>query len=133
VARTILDTSVLIRHWNTGRGDTPLADVTERDVRGWADRLIELHQTKAIVTPVSVEMIAGVRSKHELKLLRAFLARFEVIDERRIPVQDWQETERIAQRVPRDGKPRQMGDCLIRAIANRLRCDVIAYDDSFPG
>ncbi len=133
MARSILDTSVLIRHWIAGRGNTPFVDITEREARRWADQVIELHQTKAIVTPVVVEMIAGVRSRQELKLLRAFLGRFEVVDERHIPAQDWQETERIAQRVPRDGKPRQMGDCLIRAIANRLRYEVIAYDDSFPG
>jgi hypothetical protein len=34
--------------------------------------------------------------------------------------------------VPRNGKPRQLGDCLIRAIAARLKYDVQTVDGSFP-
>ena len=45
---------------------------------------------------------------------------------------DWQEAIRIARRVPRNRKPRQLGDCLIRAIANRLRYKVETLDADFP-
>jgi len=133
MAQLILDTSVLIRHWNDSRGGRPFNQLAEQDTARWADQLIDIRQTNWIVTPVYVEMVAGVRSKQELRLAWAYLERFEVIDENVIPADDWRDATRIAQRVPRDGKPRQLGDCIIRAIANRLNCDVVSFDDSFPG
>lgn len=80
------------------------------------------------MTPVVVEFLAGVQSAGELALARAFLAQFTVIDSGRILPEDWEETERLAARVPRDGKPRHLGDCLIRALAKRLKYDIDTDD-----
>jgi len=46
--------------------------------------------------------------------------------------QDWEEAVRLAQRVSRVPVPRDLGDCLIRAIADRLRFQVFSLDESFP-
>jgi predicted nucleic acid-binding protein len=38
----------------------------------------------------------------------------------------------LVRRVPPDGSRRQMGDCLIRAIADRLNAEVLTRDAGFP-
>ncbi len=86
----------------------------------------------AIVTPVVVEFVAGARKSRELELFRAFLACFDVIDRGQILPADWQAARRVAERIPRDGKPRQLGDCLIRAIARRLNYEIDTADQTFP-
>jgi hypothetical protein len=131
--KKILDTSILLGHWQRCRAGRRLEDFSIIDVQDWARELIELRQTNRIVAPVEIEMLAGVTFRYELQLTRAFLDMFVILDERRIPEQDWSEARRLAQRVPRDGQPRQLGDWLIRAIANRLRHDVDTFDSSFPG
>jgi predicted nucleic acid-binding protein len=93
--------------------------------------LAALHGTSATVSPVIIEFLAGTTSANELMLARAYLDVFVVIDHQQTPPQDWQEAQRLAQRVPRDGRRRQLGDCLIRAIANRLKHEVISYDQGF--
>lgn len=129
--KKVLDTSVLIRWWRICR-DRTRGELTPARVRGWARELIAFHESDAIVTPVYLELIAGVRDRQELHLTQVFLNEFRCIDEGHIPQQDWQEALRLAQRIPRDAKPRQLGDCLIRAIANRLKHQVVTYDGSFP-
>jgi predicted nucleic acid-binding protein len=129
--KEVLDTSVLIRHWRRCRA-AMRGPVTPAVVRGWAESLIRQRKTDAIVTPVYVEMLAGATSAEELRLTRAFLEKFRRIDGGRIPEGDWAEAIRLAQRVPRDAKPRQLGDCLIRAIAKRLRYTVFTHDAGFP-
>ena len=91
-----------------------------------------MHQAKAIVTPIHVEFVAGTRDSSEQELAEAYLAQFDNIDGGKIPKQDWDETLRIAKRIPQNGKPRQLGDCLIRAIANRLKHSVVTPDTGFP-
>src|SRR6185436_3493421 len=114
MARKIFDTSALILHWHDCGGHSP-AGKTPAQVAAWAQQLIDLHDTDAIVTPVYVEFIAGVTNSAEQELARAFLGEFRSLDEGRIPVADWNEARRLAQRVPHNGKPRQLGDCLIAA------------------
>jgi|SRR5208283_5220164 len=130
--RYILDTSVLIEHWKRSCGGSIRASRLV-DAKEWADMLIKLRKTNAIVTPVYLEVVCGVRSQHELFLTRAYLGQFRVVDEGKILERDWQEARRVAERVPRNAKPRHLGDCLIRAIANRLKYDVDTLDDDFPG
>jgi predicted nucleic acid-binding protein len=77
-------------------------------------------------------MVAGVTSSHELKLTQAYLAPFEIIDEGRIPKKDWDKAKDMAQRVAPSGGKRQLGDCLVRAIAKRLNCEVLTLDKGFP-
>lgn len=126
----ILDTSELIHNWHRCRRRTSRSEAREA-AQEWARELIGLHDSSDIVTPVFIEFIAGVRSKGELDLARAYLAEFEIIDEGRILEEDWEHAKRLAARIPRDGKPRQLGDCLILAIAIRLNCDVRSLDKGF--
>src|SRR5438270_1070740 len=128
--RRVLDTSILIRHWRTCRVKAR-GEITTAVVRMWARKLIILYDSDAIVTPVYIEMIAGVTNRRELLLTLAFLREFRCIDEKRIPQHDWDEAIRLAQRVPRTATPRQLGDCLIHAICKRLRHQVATHDTHF--
>jgi predicted nucleic acid-binding protein len=139
MTKRLLDTQILISYWKMRRS-TPLTDDTREDAISWAQDLIKLHDSRAIVTPVYVEMIAGVMSSHELALTRAFLDEFDCVDERDIPPKDWEEAIRLAQRVPgqkgrrkaaKKPRPRKLGDCLIQAIANRLNYDVQSRDKDY--
>jgi predicted nucleic acid-binding protein len=94
--------------------------------------MIELEGTRAIVTPVRIEFICGAQSSTELELYEFFLEAFDVIDEGRILQDDWKEALRIARRVPRSGRKRQLGDCLIAAIARRLNWEVMTDEIGFP-
>jgi predicted nucleic acid-binding protein len=105
-------------------------EANEGDAAEWAANLIETYSTNVIVTPVYVEFVAGTRSAAELVIARAYLAELRVLDKGSILER---EARRLAERVPRDGKPRQMGDCLIKAIANRFRYEVFSNDQGFPG
>ncbi len=124
------------------------SDSTRADAERLARKLIEVFDTKAIVSPLEIEVLAGVRDPHELELTEVFLEQFELIDHRDIPPQDWEEAKRIAKRVVkydrdvsrrhrkrrRQANPktklRQLGDCLITAIANRLHYEPITDDKS---
>lgn len=130
--RKVFDTSMLIWAWHRQRGHRPIAGVPESEARSWPDELTDLYATDAIVTPVRIEFLAGVRDAHELRLARAFMERFRTIDDGHVLAGDWAHAERLAERVPRDGRPRQLGDCLIRAIAARLRHDVLTRERHFP-
>src|SRR5437016_2776162 len=129
--RVVLDSALLMAHWNRCRKG-PLDHYREKDVVGWARKLIEIERSDAIVTPVGLELICGTLSKWALKLTRAYLGEFTVIDQGTVLDEDWQEALRLAARVPQSGKPRDLGDCLIRAIANRLNYDVTTPDKDFP-
>lgn len=134
--RRILDTSVLIRCWQQqhnilSKRGVKLEDFTAADAEAWADNLIELHGNAEIVTPVRLEFLAGTRNPHELRLATAFLNRFHITDKGNVTAADWQAAEQQALRIPPDGKPRDLGDCLISAIARRLRRDVFTLDKRF--
>jgi hypothetical protein len=77
-------------------------------------------------------MGAGVTSADELKLTQAYLAPFEIADAGKIPKGDWDEARNMAQRVAATGGKRQLGVCLVRAIAKRLGCEVLTVDRGFP-
>ena len=127
----LLDTSVLIAHWMHCLGDSGRV-ATADDVRRWAKELIGLHDSDVIASPVVVEFLAGVRSSDELRLAQAYLENFKVIDGGTMSVKDWEVAKQLAQRVPRDRKPRHLGDCLIAAIAQRFGLDVHSLDKRFP-
>jgi predicted nucleic acid-binding protein len=124
----ILDTSFLISFWNR-RGGQP--DDVEQ-ARAWGYELVELERTNSIVSPVYLEFVCGARSQKDLIAAEAFLSSFDIRDGWDVRSADLNEARRIARRVPRDGRPRQLGDCLIKAIANRLRCEVVTRDERFP-
>jgi predicted nucleic acid-binding protein len=129
--KRVLDTGYLVAHWRQ-RKASHAGQPTVADVEAWARELSVMHQAKAIVTPIHVEFLVGTRDSPEQRLAEAFLAQFDNIDGGNIPKEDWDETLRIAKRIPPTGKPRQLGDCLIRAIANRLKHTVITPDTGFP-
>ncbi len=129
--KLILDTSILIGHWQRRRKESR-REIKSQDVMAWAKELIDLYQTNAIVTPVYVEMVAGVTSSFELKLTRVFLSQFQTMDEGKTLPQDWALAIQMAQRIPENKKPRNLGDCLIRAMARRLKYEVKTLDKNFP-
>ena len=105
---------------------------TEADARMCAHELIEAEGSSLIVSPVMIEFLAGTQSKDELRLARAFIDSFEIADQGKFLKRDWVEAKRLAEHVPRSGRPRDLGDCLIAALANRLKLEVRTGDSGFP-
>jgi predicted nucleic acid-binding protein len=132
MARRVLDTNYLISHWGNCLRGNRIAEQNPQSVKRWARQLIKNCGTDAILTPVYIEFIVGLRSEYEVRLAQAYLGEFVVADSGKITDDDWAEARRIAARVPRDGRRRQLGDCLIRAICNRLRYEILTADTGFP-
>jgi predicted nucleic acid-binding protein len=128
--RRVLDTNILLDYWNhrVSRGGRKF---TVSAVRAWANDLITLHNTNAILTPIYIELIAGTTTITEASLWKAFLDEFHCIDEQRILAEDWNEAIRIASRIPRQTRRRKLGDCLIRAICKRRRYELVTHDKDF--
>ena len=99
--------------------------------RGWALQLVRTYNTNWIASPVRIEFLAGADSAEKLKLFLAYLEPFQIVDEREIPRQDWQEAERIAKRFGPRGGRRKLGDCLLEAISLRLNFDIVTADSDF--
>jgi predicted nucleic acid-binding protein len=132
MARRVLDTNILINFWNTKVRGKRLRDFKRADAMRWGNELIKLQGTDAILTPIYLEYVCGEGHAHAVTLARAYLQPFDLVDEGRILEQDWDEAKRIAQRVLPDNSPRQMGDCLIRAICKRLHIEIFTADRRFP-
>lgn len=130
--RKVLDTSVLVAHRRKRPAGRRIDQLTASETKSWGDELALAQDAAFIVTPVYIEFIAGVGSTAELKLAREFLQAFTILDDGQMTDVDCRDAIRIAQRVPRSGAPRHLGDCLIRAIANRYRADVFTLDRVFP-
>jgi predicted nucleic acid-binding protein len=125
MARRILDTCILGDRWRRFKGSTPA------DPRRWAEKLVTLRNASRILPPAELEFLAGIRSEGEMALAEAYLGTFITPPNGQVREEDWLVARNYARRVPRDGKPRQIGDCLIRAVANRLRLDVDTFDTRF--
>jgi predicted nucleic acid-binding protein len=133
------DTNILVTQLRKLR---PFEEKTPADAESLARALIAAEESDAIVTPVEIEVLAGVRDRHELELTESFLNSFRVIDQRRILPADWEEARRLAKHIPRPyrppkgrgsaqtrvAEPRDLGDCLITAITRRLNHDVMTAD-----
>jgi predicted nucleic acid-binding protein len=130
--RFLLDTSVLVQHWRRCRASKKPAEIKETDAELWARRLIEIEDTNAMVTPVLLEYVCGVRDQLELSLARAYLKPFHSVDKGKTLVADWREARRLAERVPKSGRPRDFSDCLIKALAARLNYQVRTFDTGMP-
>lgn len=127
----ILDTNRLIRYWRR-KCVRSTRHYTVVDARGWAQELVELEHADAIVTPIEIEFLGGVRSEHELTLAEAFLGVLPIVDGGDTRHEDWRTARQFACRGPKGGRHRDFGDCLIRAIARRLRYDVDTGDQGIP-
>jgi predicted nucleic acid-binding protein len=127
----VLDTNVLIRHWRRSRNGS-LDDQSASDAEQWTRRLVEIQGTDAIVSPVAIEFVCGVNTHHEMTLARAYLGIFTIIDKGIVKEEDWSEARRMAERIPLDSAARDLGDRLIKAIANRLRHSVQTFDEGMP-
>jgi len=132
MARRVLDANILINHWRRTFGGVIGNQISERQAVQCARQLIDEQRSSAILSPIYIEYLCGPQSAREVRNARAYLEEFEVLDEGRVLPQDWGESKRIAARILRDRAPRQMGDCLIRAICNRLNLDVYTADIQFP-
>jgi predicted nucleic acid-binding protein len=130
--RFVLDTSVLVRHWRGSHTGKTSTQVKAPEAESWVRRLIEIEDTNAIVTPVLLEFLCGVRDQAELALARAYLKPFQSVDKGKTLVADWREARRLAERVPKNGRPRDFSDCLIKAIASRLNYQVRTFDTGMP-
>jgi predicted nucleic acid-binding protein len=132
MSRRVLDTNILINFWAKKASGRASADISARDAVGWARQLIQLHRTNAIITPIYIEYVCGQGDEQWMKLARAYLGEFEIVDAGRILPADWKVATQIAHRILRDRSPRQLGDCIIRAICKRLHLDVLTADRRFP-
>ena len=129
--KKIFDTNKLIRHWRQSKR-LPLASYGPADTEAWAEELIRLQRTRYILTPVYLEFIGGVTDRREMGLARAFLERFVILDQGEIRAEDWTKARQLAERIPTDSRPRGAVDCLIKAIAIRLRSDLLTDDTGMP-
>lgn len=127
----VYDTSVLIAKWRQ-RCYAPIQRYTAKDAVEWARELERIHGASHISTVVEIEFLAGFTNRSEMKLARLFLGHFANADEGRILKADWDKARNLAERIPRDGRPRQLGDCLLAAIARRLTLEVVTLDAGFP-
>lgn len=127
----VLDTNVLISFWK--RNQAQLKAIPSPAVaREWGEWLAAQHEQSGVLTPIYLEFICGCASAQELAAAEAYLACFDNFDGGRILEIDWQMAERSARRITRDGKPRHLVDCLIAAIARRLKKEVFTLEASFP-
>jgi len=131
VARRVIDTVILIRHWWDcwKKASHPR---TSADAENWGRALIKIRNSDLIVSPVYIEFVAGVTKGEQLPLARSFLAMFKVLDDWNILPKDLLEACRRAERIPKTGDKRQLGDCLISSIAKRFRCEVDTLDKRIP-
>jgi hypothetical protein len=86
------DTNILVDQLRKLR---PYEGKTPAEAESLARALIAGEETDAIVSPVEIEVLAGVRDRHELVLTESFLKIFRVIDQRRIIPADWEEARRL--------------------------------------
>ena len=131
MGREIFDTNKLIKQWRRSK-KRPIAEYTRPDVEAWAKELIGIYQTNYILTPVYLEFVGGFCQRNELEMGKAFLSHFAVRDEGKITPEDWAEARRLAERIPRESRPRGAIDCLIKALAIRLRCVLLTEDLGMP-
>jgi len=143
--KRILDTNRLIEYWWNRRRGRSVADISPNEAADWARDMIADLRNSNILTPVQLEFLCGAMNEKEVSLYQAFLGEFDVVDQGHITEDDWTKALQYARWVreqrgrrrrragPRDrARPRDLGDCLIRAIADRLGYDVDTFDTGMP-
>ena len=134
----LADTSFLVAFWRdrarkSGFGERLAHDNTpsRAQVRQWASTFVGRYPDAVIASPVRIEFLAGATNRTELDRYRLFLESLDIVDGGRISIEEWKTAEDLAVRVPRDGQKRQLGDCLIEAIARRHRLETLTSDQRF--
>jgi predicted nucleic acid-binding protein len=121
-----LDTNVLIDHFLHSL--KPLLGKSSKDAEASARSLIAARNTDIILSPTAVEFLCGILNQDEMRLREAFLKPFHVLDQGRTLPEDWEEARRFAKHAGHHARPRDLGDCLITAIADRLNLEVETDD-----
>jgi predicted nucleic acid-binding protein len=132
MATRVLDTNILINHWRRHFSQINRKQINRDDAKECGRSLIKHQGSHAILTPIYLEFICGMNSAAEVDLARHYLGQFKIMDGGLIQRTDWETAKNYAARVPRGGSRRQMGDCLIRAVCDRLRLDILTADRGFP-
>jgi predicted nucleic acid-binding protein len=94
--------------------------------------LAELRDSSHIIEPVAIEFLAGICGREEMEAAEAYVGSFSIPPNGDVRPEDWRTARDVARRVPTDGKPLPLGDCLIRAVAKRVNFDVDTFDQRFP-
>ena len=128
----VLDTNVLVSFWRRQQVRTETATPSPAEARRWADALAASAGSRTILSVVYLEFLGGSGRREETTAYEAFLDALDVADGWSIDDRDLAEARRLAARVPADRRPRGFADCLIRAIANRLRLPVQTADGGLP-
>jgi predicted nucleic acid-binding protein len=124
--KRLLDSNVLYPYYRTQRRSTLQPSLAI--ARQWAQEYAATIGYGVIATPIYLEFLCGVTDREEMKLAIAFLDGFENIDGGRVSEQDWHRAQNYAKRIRENRKTRQVTDCLIRAIADRLNCELLTND-----
>ena len=131
--RTVLDSRQLIAFWRRRQTDAGGGAPDAATAAGWASDLERATGTASILSVTYLEFVGGAGSGAELRAYRAFLGGLEIVDGWEVRPSDFEQARRLAERVPRDRRPRGAMDCLIRALASRLGYAVRTGDRGFPG
>ena len=124
-SKRLADTNALIKHFRELR---PYDRKTTEQAEEWG-RSYAREFNAVIVAPVEVEFLAGIVDRHEMTLAEAYLRPFSLADRREPVARDWEEARRVAKHVGFQAARRQLCDCLITALADRLHIDVIQSED----
>jgi predicted nucleic acid-binding protein len=119
----VIDTNVLIWLWH-GRPPATRPVRSEETADAAATAWLRAHPGDAILTPVRLEFLAGTRDKEEQRLADRFLSHFKVLDGGRVLPDDWKRAEHFVRRVRGTGTARQLVDCLLLAICDRLHAEL---------
>lgn len=130
--RRVLDTNILINHWGDATRGLRVRHLRREHAVRFGRHLANLRDADSILTPIYLEYVCGRGSAHEVALARSYLSVFKIADGANVLPADWVEARRIAERVPHDGLRRQLGDCLIRALCNRLHLELLTAEKRFP-
>ena len=125
MAKRVLDTNILVTGF---RELQPYASRRPADAERQAQGLLKSRDADGIVSPVEVEFLCGIVDRHQMELAEAYLEQFPVLDRGLTPVEDWSEARRLAKHIGYQAQPRDLGDCLITAIAARLRAEIVTDD-----
>ncbi|MGH8968783.1 MAG: type II toxin-antitoxin system VapC family toxin [Actinomycetes bacterium] len=94
------------------------------------DSLVKADAPLAVTDVVTLELLSGVRTEGEARLLQQFLLRFEHVATQ--APGDFEEAALISRICRRSGEtPRSRLDCLIAAVALRTGAEVLHRDRDF--